>query len=61
MVGVAQGGKEGREETKVEAAAASFTGGWSGEVTYGWDGKYVEAFFFQPEVSKLFGTASFWG
>jgi hypothetical protein len=53
--------KEGREEIQVEAAASSFTGGWSGEVTYGWDAKYIEPFFFQPEGNKLFGTASFLG
>ncbi len=53
--------KEGGEEIKVEAAANSFTGGWSGEVTYGWDAKYIETFFFQPEGNKLFGTASFLG
>jgi hypothetical protein len=51
----------GVDETKVEAAAAAFTGGWSGEVTYGWEAKYTELFFFQPEGSKLFGTASFLG
>ena len=53
--------KEGGEDTRVEAAADSFTGGWSGEVTYGWDAKYTEPFFFQPEGNKLFGTASFLG
>jgi hypothetical protein len=53
--------KEGGEETKVEAAAAAFAGRWSGEVTYGWDAKYNEPFFFQPEGNKLFGTASFLG
>ena len=53
--------KEGGEETKIEAAANFFTGGWSGEVTYGWDAKYIEPFFFQPEGNKLFGTASFLG
>jgi len=52
---------DGGEEIKVEAAAAAFTGGWSGEVTYGWDAKYTEPFFFQPEGNKLFGTASFLG
>jgi hypothetical protein len=53
--------KEGGEETKVEAAAAAFTGGWSGEVTYDWGAKYTEPFFFQPEGNKLFGTAGFLG
>jgi hypothetical protein len=53
--------KEGGEETKIEAAADFFTGAWSGEVTYGWDAKYIEPFFFQPEGNKLFGTASFLG
>ena len=53
--------KESGEEIRVEASAAAFTGGWSGEVTYGWGAKYTEAFFFQPEGNKLFGTASFLG
>ena len=42
-------------------SAAAITGNWSGEVTYGWGDKYTEAFLFQPEGSKLFGTASFLG
>ncbi len=41
--------------------AAAITGPWSGEVRYDWGDKYTEAFFFQPEGSKLFGTASFLG
>ena len=41
--------------------AAAITGPWSGEVTYDWGDKYTEAFLFQPEGSKLFGTASFLG
>ena len=53
--------KEGGQEIKVEAAANPFTGGWSGEVTYGWGAKFIEPFFFQPEGNKLFGTASFLG
>ena len=53
--------KQGGDETKVESAAAAFTGAWTGEVTYGWDAKYSESFFFQPEGNKLFGTASFLG
>jgi len=53
--------KQGGDETKVESAAAAFTGRWTGEVTYGWDAKYSESFFFQPEGNKLFGTASFLG
>jgi hypothetical protein len=53
--------KEGGEETKFEAAAAAFTGGWSGEVTYDWGAKYTEPFFFQPEGNRLFGTAGFLG
>ena len=53
--------KQGGDDTRVEAHAAAFTGGWSGPVTYGWDAKYNEPFFFQPEGGKLFGTASFLG
>ena len=53
--------KEGGQEIKVEAAANPFTGGWSGEVTYGWGAKFIEPFFFQAEGNKLFGTASFLG
>ena len=41
--------------------AATITGSWSGEVAYGWGDKYTEVFLFQPERSKLFGTASFLG
>jgi TIR domain len=41
--------------------ASSFAGSWIGEVTYPWDAKYTEPFFFQPEGDKLFGTASFLG
>jgi len=41
--------------------AATITGSWSSEVPYGWGDKYTEVFLFQPEGSKLFGTASFLG
>ena len=41
--------------------AAAITGNWSGKVAYGWGDKYTEAFLFQPEGSRLFGTASFLG
>jgi hypothetical protein len=41
--------------------AAAITGPWSGEVRYDWGDKYTEAFLFQPEGSKLFGTATFLG
>jgi hypothetical protein len=40
-------------------AATAIAGLWSGEVTYGWGDKHKEAFLFQPEGEKLFGTASF--
>jgi hypothetical protein len=49
------------DDTKAEASAAAFTGSWAGEATYGWGAKYTEPFFFQPEGSKLFGTAGFLG
>ena len=45
----------------ISSAATGITGSWSGEVTYPWDARYNETFFFQPEGSKLFGTASFLG
>ena len=48
-------------DTKVEAFAAAFTGSWAGDVSYSWGAKYNEPFFFQPEGSKLFGTAGFLG
>ncbi|MGH7874138.1 MAG: toll/interleukin-1 receptor domain-containing protein, partial [Candidatus Binatia bacterium] len=38
---------------------AAITGAWSGEVQYDWGDKYTEAFLFQAEDGKLFGTASF--
>ena len=53
--------KEKGEETRIEAASPAFAGSWSGEVTYGWEAKYREPFFFQPEGNKLFGTAGFLG
>ena len=28
-------------------------------MTYGWGAKYTEKFFFQPEGTRLYGTASF--
>jgi len=53
--------KEKGEETRIEAASPAIAGSWSGDVTYGWEAKYTEPFFFQPEGNKLFGTASFLG
>lgn len=41
--------------------AARFAGDWSAEVTYPWNAKYKELFFFQPEGNRLYGTASFLG
>ena len=48
-------------DTTSSAFSAAFVGSWTGDVTYGWGAKYTESFFFQPEGSKLFGTASFLG
>ena len=48
-------------DTTPSAFSAAFMGSWTGDVTYGWGAKYTESFFFQPEGSKLFGTASFLG
>lgn len=42
-------------------AASAFTGAWAGDVTYSWGARYQEEFFFEPEGSRLFGTASFLG
>jgi hypothetical protein len=53
--------KRGVEDTRIETHAAAFTGNWSGQVSYPWDAKFTEVFFFQPEGAKLFGTASFLG
>jgi len=41
--------------------AAKLAGRWRGEVTYPWGAKYQEEFFFTPEGTVLFGTASFIG
>lgn len=41
--------------------AAQLAGTWSAEVTYPWDAKHKEGFFFQPEGNRLYGTASFLG
>jgi hypothetical protein len=41
--------------------AQSVSGAWQGEVAYSWGAKYTEQFFFQPEGSRLYGTASFLG
>ena len=50
-------------ETGLRSAgsATRIAGSWTGEVVYGWGAKYNEAFFFQPEGARLFGTASFLG
>lgn len=56
--------QESRERERVESltqAHGGFTGTWTGEVTYGRGGPFTEEFFFQPEGSKLYGTASFMG
>jgi hypothetical protein len=45
----------------ISKVAESLSGTWRGEVTYGWGAKYTEQFFFQPEGSRLYGTASFLG
>jgi hypothetical protein len=41
--------------------ADKLAGRWRGEVTYPWGAKYQEEFFFTPEGTVLFGTASFIG
>jgi hypothetical protein len=43
------------------ATIAKITGAWRGAVVYGWEARYTETFFFQPEGAKLFGTATFLG
>ena len=59
-----------RQEKSVEVArqavspeisrlVQSLSGVWQGEVTYSWGARYTEQFFFQPEGSRLYGTASF--
>jgi len=44
-----------------DSFAAKLAGRWRGEVTYPWNAKYQEEFFFTPEGQTLFGTASFIG
>ncbi len=46
---------------EISKLAQSVAGVWQGEVTYSWGAKYFEQFFFQPEGSRLYGTASFLG
>lgn len=46
---------------EISKLAQSVPGVWQGEVTYSWGAKYIEQFFFQPEGSRLYGTASFLG
>lgn len=41
--------------------AGQFAGTWSADLTYHWDAKHKESFFFQPEGNRLYGTASFLG
>jgi hypothetical protein len=53
--------KQAPSEPNTASLSAGLTGSWVGEVTYSWGAKYNEAFFFQPEGGKLFGTASFLG
>jgi len=56
--------QEREEELKAQRpspAAGAIAGTWSGEVKYDWGDKYNEVFLFQPEGTKLFGTASFLG
>jgi hypothetical protein len=53
--------KRGVEDTRIETHAPAFTGSWSGQVSYPWEAQYNELFLFQPEGTKLFGTASFLG
>jgi hypothetical protein len=45
----------------ISRVAEAVPGAWQGYVTYGWGEKYTEQFFFQPEGSRLYGTASFLG
>ncbi len=54
-----QSGAAARGST--EKTAAAITGSWAADVKYDWGDKYTEAFWFQPEGGKLFGTASFLG
>ena len=45
----------------IDSFAAKLAGRWRGEVVYRWGAKYQEEFFFTPEGTVLFGTASFIG
>ncbi len=53
--------REPASEPVPAATIAKITGAWTGEVVYGWDARYTETFFFQPEGAALFGTATFLG
>jgi hypothetical protein len=58
-----------RQETKTNLSGKSpmvspeiiqrLTGSWQAEVNYPGRGKFTEQFLFQPEGTKLFGTASY--
>jgi hypothetical protein len=40
---------------------AALSGTWEANVTYSWGDSYKEQFRFEPQDSRLFGTASFLG
>jgi hypothetical protein len=44
-----------------DSLAGKLSGRWRGAVTYPWGAKYQEEFFFTPDGSTLYGTASFIG
>lgn len=59
---------QGRQDSQAPAPAAikvpmagQFAGTWSADLTYHWDAKHKESFFFQPEGNRFYGTASFLG
>ncbi|MBM4262440.1 MAG: toll/interleukin-1 receptor domain-containing protein [Deltaproteobacteria bacterium] len=59
-----QGRRESQRPAPITTHAAiaqPLTGAWGAEVTYHWNAKHKEAFFFQPEGNRLYGTASFLG
>ena len=45
----------------LSSKAAEISGNWSAQITYNRGDKFSEQFLFQPEGSKLFGSASFLG
>jgi TIR domain len=51
--------RQAREAVRVQTAAASVKGSWSGTVKYDWGDSYAEKFNFEVTGRELSGTASF--